>query len=196
MPGVAIQLTTLDEMIRAFGAPRYCRIDVGGRSRVDPRRAHRATEPTIPLLSFEFKAARIENMRRALDRLTRLGYRRFNWCRAPRAELVASAWCGARDLLDEIVRESASLGGTRCAAISSRARRPRPGAARPGAGRRAAPGRFAVTILRQPGNIHSECFRELAETVNAGLNALGHDSVIADELSSCPAAATSSSGRT
>ena len=40
-----------------------------------------------------------------------------------------------------------------------------------------------MTILRQPGNIHSECFRELAETVNAGLNALGHDSVIAEELS-------------
>jgi hypothetical protein len=42
--------------------------------------------------------------------------------------------------------------------------------------------RFAVTILRQPGNIHSECFRELAETVNDGLNALGHDAVLSEEL--------------
>ena len=41
VPGVAIQLTTLDEMIRAFGTPRYCRIDVGGDPEVDPRRAHR-----------------------------------------------------------------------------------------------------------------------------------------------------------
>ena len=99
-------------MIRAFGPPRYCRIDVGGDPESILDGLTVATEPTIPLLSFEFKAARIENMRRALERLTRLGYRRFNWCRAPRAELVASAWCGARDLLDEIVRESASLGGT------------------------------------------------------------------------------------
>jgi hypothetical protein len=40
-----------------------------------------------------------------------------------------------------------------------------------------------VTILRQPGNIHSECFRELVETVNDGLNALGHDAVISEDLS-------------
>jgi hypothetical protein len=44
-------------------------------------------------------------------------------------------------------------------------------------------GRFAVSILRQPGNVHSECFRELAETLNDGLSALGHDSVLAEEIS-------------
>ena len=191
VPGVAIQLTTLDEMIRAFGPPRYCRIDVGGDPESILDGLSVATEPVIPLLSFEFKAARIENMRRALERLTRLGYRRFNWCRAPRAELVGPAWRGARDLLDEIVRESAVQGAVSlrgdlfaCAdhhyllATRELDRRDRaPGAAT------AERSRFAVTILRQPGNIHSECFRELAETVNAGLNALGHDSVIAEQLS-------------
>ena len=111
VPGVAIQLTTLDEMIRAFGTPRYCRIDVGGDPESILDGLTVATEPVIPLLSFEFKAARIENMRRALERLTRLGYRRFNWCRAPRAELVEPAWRGARELLDDIVRESAGQGG-------------------------------------------------------------------------------------
>jgi FkbM family methyltransferase len=183
VPGVTIQLTTLDEMIRAFGTPRYCRIDVGGDPESILDGLTVATEPVIPLLSFEFKAARIENMRRALERLTRLGYRRFNWCRAPRAELVEPAWRGARDLLDDIVRESAGQGGASLrgdlfARGSDRELSRRDLA--PGA---AAGGRFAVTILRQPGNIHSECFRDLAETVNAGLNALGHDSVIAEELS-------------
>jgi hypothetical protein len=86
--------------------------------------------------------------------------------------------------LDDIVRESAGQGGASLrgdlfARGSDRQLDPRDLA--PGAS--AASGRFAVTILRQPGNIHSECFRELAETVNAGLNALGHDSVIAEELS-------------
>jgi hypothetical protein len=143
-----------------------------------------ATEPVIPLLSFEFKAARIENLRRALERLTRLGYRRFNWCRAPSAELVAPAWRGARDLFDEIVRESAgqcgpSLRGDLFAHAADRELSSRDLSL----GAVAAGDRFAVTILRQPGNIHSECFRELAETVNAGLNALGHDSLISEELS-------------
>src|SRR5262249_29565183 len=135
-------------------------------------------------LSFEFKAARIENMRRALERLTRLGYRRFNWCRAPRAELVGPAWRGARDLLDEIVRESAGQGGAALRGDLFARRSDREldlGDLAPVAA--SARGRFAVTILRQPGNIHSECFRELAETLNTGLNALGHDSVIAEELS-------------
>jgi len=177
VPGVAIQLTTLDEMIRAFGAPRYCRIDVGGDPESILDGLTVATEPVIPLLSFEFKAARLENLRRALERLTRLGYRHFNWCRAPRAELVAAQWRGARDLLDEIVRESAAQGGLALRGdLFARAGDHELGA-------KAARDRYAVTILRQPGNIHSECFRELVETVNAGLNTLGHDSVIAEDLS-------------
>jgi FkbM family methyltransferase len=184
VPGVAIKLTTLDEMIRAFGAPSYCRIDVGGDPESILDGLSVATEPVIPLLSFEFKAARLENMRRALERLTRLGYRRFNWRRAPRAELVASAWRGARDLLDEIARESAGLDGASLrgdlfACAVDREPSPRDLSPSTASGH----GRYAVTIFRQPGNIHSECFRELAETVNAGLNALGHDSVIAEELS-------------
>jgi hypothetical protein len=44
----------------------------------------------------------------------------------------------------------------------------------------AVPVRYAVSILRQPGNVHSECFREIAETVHGGLLALGHDAVLAD----------------
>lgn len=189
VPGIAIKLTTLDEMIRAFGTPSYCRIDVGGDPESILDGLTVATEPVIPLLSFEFKAARIENMRRAVERLTRLGYRRFNWCRAPRAELVASAWRSARELLDEIARESAGLDGASLRGdlfaravdreLSPRDLSPRDVSSSGAIGR----GRYAVTIFRQPGNIHSECFRELAETVNAGLNALGHDSVITDELS-------------
>jgi len=36
--------------------------------------------------------------------------------------------------------------------------------------------------LRQPGNIHSECFRELAETVTGALTELGHDAILSDEI--------------
>ncbi len=173
LPGVTIQITTLDEMIRAFGAPHYCRIDVGGDPESILDGLSVATEPVIPLLSFEFKVARIENLRRALERLTRLGYRRFNWCRAPRAELVAPVWRGAREVLDDIVRDSAGAAGASLRGDIF---------ARVAEGAASTRARFAVTILRQPGNIHSECFRELAETVNVGLNALGHDSVLSEDL--------------
>jgi hypothetical protein len=39
---------------------------------------------------------------------------------------------------------------------------------------------YAVSIATQPGFIHSEAFREVAESVHHGLRALGHDSVLSD----------------
>jgi hypothetical protein len=44
--------------------------------------------------------------------------------------------------------------------------------------------RFAVVIPRFPGYVHTEGFRELAETVHYGLMALGHDSIMTDQVSS------------
>jgi len=41
-------------------------------------------------------------------------------------------------------------------------------------------GQFAVSIATQPGFVHSEAFREVAESVHHGLRALGHDSVLSD----------------
>ena len=41
---------------------------------------------------------------------------------------------------------------------------------------------FAVTVVSPPGYVHSGAFREVAEAVHHGLRALGHDSVLTDEL--------------
>jgi hypothetical protein len=41
-------------------------------------------------------------------------------------------------------------------------------------------GQFAVRIATQPGFLHSEAFREVAESVHHGLRALGHDSVLSN----------------
>jgi hypothetical protein len=41
-------------------------------------------------------------------------------------------------------------------------------------------GQYAVSIATQPGFVHSEAFREVAESVHYGLCALGHDSVLTD----------------
>jgi hypothetical protein len=40
--------------------------------------------------------------------------------------------------------------------------------------------KFAVLIIHPPGYQHSECFREVAETIHFGLLRLGHDSVLTD----------------
>jgi hypothetical protein len=41
--------------------------------------------------------------------------------------------------------------------------------------------RFAVSILSPPSYIHSEAFREVAETIHFALLALGHDSILSEE---------------
>jgi hypothetical protein len=41
--------------------------------------------------------------------------------------------------------------------------------------------KFAITIVSPPGYLHSEAFREVAETIDYGLASLGHDSLITTE---------------
>jgi SAM-dependent methyltransferase len=41
---------------------------------------------------------------------------------------------------------------------------------------------FAVTVVSPPGYAHSGAFREVAESVHHGLRALGHDSVLTDDV--------------
>src|SRR3569833_2235413 len=42
--------------------------------------------------------------------------------------------------------------------------------------------KIAVLIVSFPGYTHSECFREVAETIHAGLRQLGHDSCITNSV--------------
>jgi hypothetical protein len=162
LPGVAIEVTTLDELIRAFGVPRYCHIEVGGDPEAILDGLSAGQPRPIALLSFEFRAAKAGSVARALDRLARLGYRSFNLRLAPEAGLAPDGWTDARGLVERIRRgEAPSLRGDIFA-------------------RRDPVAGYAVSILRQPGNIHSECFREMAETVHGGLVALGHDAVLSE----------------
>ncbi|MBI2318446.1 MAG: hypothetical protein HYU75_15985, partial [Betaproteobacteria bacterium] len=41
--------------------------------------------------------------------------------------------------------------------------------------------KFAVTVVRPPGYMHSAAFDEVAETIHCGLRSLGHDSVLTSE---------------
>jgi hypothetical protein len=41
-------------------------------------------------------------------------------------------------------------------------------------------GQYAVSIATQPGFVHSEAFREVAESIHHGLRALGHESVLSE----------------
>jgi FkbM family methyltransferase len=183
IPGLAIQVTTLDEMVRAFGRPTYCRIDVGGGSDsiLDGLSGAPAASP-IPLLSFRFDAAFMGGVYRALDRLGRLGYRRFNLRLGDATDLMFDTWTSARDIVAFLLAHGdGGAAGDRAAAAGWRGdifARPAEARAPLAAGGTAC--RYAVSILRQPGNVHSECFREVAETVHAGLLALGHDAILSE----------------
>jgi len=95
--GVAIEITTLDLLLADLGRPRYCRLDVGG----DPGSildGLSASGPlAIPLVSFEFKAAEPEGLRRAVARLAALGYRQFQFTRDPQRVPNPPRWAPAGD---------------------------------------------------------------------------------------------------
>jgi hypothetical protein len=48
--------------------------------------------------------------------------------------------------------------------------------------RLARPDKFSVLIVSPPSYAHSECFREVAETLNAGLIGLGYQSTVTDKI--------------
>jgi FkbM family methyltransferase len=100
VPGLAIQVTTLDEMVRAFGRPRYCRIDVrGGSESILDGLSSGPAAALIPVVSFRFDSAFIGSVYRALDRLGRLGYRQFNLRLGDASEMVFDAWKCAREIM-------------------------------------------------------------------------------------------------
>ncbi|MDX2226894.1 MAG: FkbM family methyltransferase [Verrucomicrobiae bacterium] len=110
---IPVPVTTLSEMIRQYGRPGYCKIDVEG---------HEADvldglEAPIPLVSFEFCIEFPEQILRCLDRLEalaagdgqRVGY---NYSPGQRMRLTLPEWTDRAGLLDALdLRKNGGLAG-------------------------------------------------------------------------------------
>lgn len=92
---LSVHVTTLDHLIRKYGMPSFCKIDVEGYE-LEVLRG--LTQP-IPILSYEYIPAAIELARDCITRLSELGNYHFNWSRGESHRMSASTWLTAADML-------------------------------------------------------------------------------------------------
>jgi FkbM family methyltransferase len=97
---VAVKVTTLDELIREFGVPVFCKIDVEGFE----LEVLRGLSSAIPLISFEYVPAAKGRALACLDRLAELGDYSFNLMTSEVPKLALANWVGASELKVELGR--------------------------------------------------------------------------------------------
>jgi FkbM family methyltransferase len=71
---LTVEITILDEMIKTYGRPKFCKIDVEGFE----YEVLNGLSSVIPYLSFEFTIEFMENARKCVSYLQTIGYKQFN----------------------------------------------------------------------------------------------------------------------
>jgi FkbM family methyltransferase len=71
---IEVKVTTLDKMIKKYGLPDYCKIDVENYE----FEVLKGLSKPIPFLSFEFAVETLQNTYKSIRYLERLGYKKFN----------------------------------------------------------------------------------------------------------------------
>lgn len=95
---IKVAVVPLDEMIKKYGMPRFCKIDVENYE----YEVLKGLSKPITYLSFEFCMETIHNAQKCLDHLESLGYKKFNFAAAEYPLFIASGWLSKEKLLQSI----------------------------------------------------------------------------------------------
>lgn len=88
---IDVAITTLDDLVRQYGSPRYAKIDVEGfEFEVICGLTRR-----VGVISFEFTDEFFGNAERLLAYLQNLGYSRFNFSLGERPDFALEQWVPA-----------------------------------------------------------------------------------------------------
>jgi FkbM family methyltransferase len=98
---VDVPMTTLDTLIKEFGRPQFCKIDVEG---LEIEVLHGLSAP-IPAIAFEFTREFMRNAKTCVGLLKSLGYAEFNYTRGESFALALPAWVDSDTLFDHLSRE-------------------------------------------------------------------------------------------
>ncbi|GGY73422.1 FkbM family methyltransferase [Marinobacter zhanjiangensis] len=85
---ITVTVTTLDDLIRQYGRPGFCKIDVEG---FEVEVLAGLSQP-LPALSFEFINGTLEQALRCLEELERLGHYEFNVIAGEQRRFIWPSW--------------------------------------------------------------------------------------------------------
>lgn len=92
---VTVETTTLDKLIKEFGVPDFCKIDVEG---FEYEVLQGLTQP-VKMLSFEFTPEHLEVAISCIGHLAKFGNAEFNYSSADSTSLVLPAWVDKDDMV-------------------------------------------------------------------------------------------------
>ncbi len=93
-----VDCTTLDNLIKEFGLPVFCKIDVEGFE----LKVLKGLSQPIKFLSFEFVKEFPQQTKECLNYLLSLGYNEFNFVLAESRHFYLSHWCSAKELEERL----------------------------------------------------------------------------------------------
>jgi FkbM family methyltransferase len=89
-----VQVTTLDELVRRYGEPAFCKIDVEG---YELEVLNGLSRP-LPAISFEYIGVARTLAQSCVDRLALLGNYQFNWSNGEQHRWQSPRWLAAAEL--------------------------------------------------------------------------------------------------
>ncbi len=92
-----VPVTTLDNLIKEFGIPSFCKIDVEGYE----LKVLKGLSKPIPYLSFEFTKEFFEDAKACLDHLISLGYWQFNFSLSGSMEFFFPRWESSKEIIQK-----------------------------------------------------------------------------------------------
>lgn len=99
-----VPITTMDKMIKKYGIPKFCKIDVENFE----YEVLKGLSQPIPLISIEFHVELFQYTILCLDYLESLGYSDFNFAAGEKPNFVLRSWKSKNVLLKEILNYSLS----------------------------------------------------------------------------------------
>jgi FkbM family methyltransferase len=95
-----VPMLTLEELIRRFGEPDFCKIDVEG---FELEVLHGLARP-LRTLSFEFTFERMDRRLATVEHLVRLGMTRFNFSYGESLDLALKEWVAGDEIVSFLLR--------------------------------------------------------------------------------------------
>jgi hypothetical protein len=114
---IDVSVTTIDSMIKQFGLPQFCKIDVEGYE----EQVLLGLSTALTSLSFEFFPTTLHRAVTCIDILKHLGEYTYNWSFTESFKFQNNNWLSAFDMKGEILKYKGRKSGDIYAILSKRA---------------------------------------------------------------------------